>query len=335
MSSTRLREDFMTMMRRQFLGLAASVVGIAVAPSLARAQSYPTRPVRLIVGFSPGGAPDVLARLLAQWLTDRLGQPFVIENRTGGGGNIATEAVISAAPDGHTLLLVSLPNAVNVTLYEKLNHDFIRDIAPVAGISRDPNVMVVNPSFPARTVNEFITYAKAHPGQLTMASAGTGTSPHMGGELFKFMAGIDMVHVPYRGSPPALNDLLGGQVHVYFAPIAASIEHVRAGKLRALAVTAATRLDALPNIPSVSEVVPGYESSAFYGIGVPKNVPAYIIDKLNKEINAGLADPNVRKRLVELGSSPFVVSPAEFGKFIAGETEKWAKVIKSANIKPD
>jgi len=324
----------MTIMRREFLGLAASAVGMTVASSLVLAESYPTRPARLIVGFSPGGAPDVFARLVGQWLTDRLGQPFIIENRTGAGGNIATETVINAAPDGHTLLLVGLPNAVNATLYEKINHDFIREIAPVAGISRDPNVMVVNPSFPAKTVQEFVMYAKAHPGQLTMASAGNGTSPHMAGELFKLMAGIDMVHIPYRGSPPALNDLLAGQVQVYFAPIAAGIEHVKAGSLRALAVTAVTRSGALPDVPTVSEFIPGYESSAFYGIGVPKNVPVYIIDKLNSEINASLTDPNVTKRLADLGSSAFVVSPAEFSKFIAEETEKWAKVVRAANIKP-
>jgi tripartite-type tricarboxylate transporter receptor subunit TctC len=288
----------------------------------------------LIVGHSPGGAPDVLARLMAQWLTDRLGQPFIIENRTGGGGNIATEAVVNAIADGHTLLLVSLPNAVNVTLYEKLGHDFIRDIVPIAGISRDPNLMVVNPSFPAKTVQEFITYAKARPGQLTMASAGSGSSPHMAGELFKFMTGIDLVHVPYRGSPPALNDLFGGQVHVYFGPMVASIEHVKAGRLRALAVTAATRLSALPNIPSMSEFVPGYEFSAFYGIGAPKHVAADIVDKLNREINAGLSGPKLQKQLADLGSSGFVVSPSEFGKFIAVETEKWAKVIRAANIRP-
>jgi tripartite-type tricarboxylate transporter receptor subunit TctC len=325
----------MTMIRRQFLGLAASALGTVVAPHFAIAESYPTRPVRLIVGYSPGGAPDVLARLLAQWLTERLGQPFIIENRTGGSGNIATEAVINAVPDGHTLLQVGLPNAVNATLYEKRNHDFVRDIAPVAGISRDPNVMVVNPSFPAKTVQEFISYAKARPGQLAMASAGNGSSGHMSGELFKLMARIDMVHVPYRGSPPALNDLLGGQVHVYFAPIAAAIEQVRAGKLRALAVTSATPSGGLPNVPAVSEFVPGYECSAFFGIGAPKNVPAYIVERLNKEITAGLADPMVKKRLADLGSSAFVVSPAEFGKFIAGETEKWAKVIRTANIKPE
>jgi tripartite-type tricarboxylate transporter receptor subunit TctC len=324
----------MTMMRRQFLGLAAVAAGTVVVPNLAIGQSYPTRPVRLIVGHSPGGAPDVLARLMAQWLTDRLGQPFIIENRTGGGGNIATEAVVNAIADGHTLLLVSLPNAVNVTLYEKLGHDFIRDIVPIAGISRDPNLMVVNPSFPAKTVQEFITYAKARPGQLTMASAGSGSSPHMAGELFKFMTGIDMVHVPYRGSPPALNDLLGGQVHVYFGPMVASIEHVKAGRLRALAVTAATRLSALPNIPSMSEFVPGYEFSAFYGIGAPKHVAADIVDKLNREINAGLTGPKLQKQLADLGSSGFVVSPSEFGKFIAVETEKWAKVIRAANIRP-
>jgi tripartite-type tricarboxylate transporter receptor subunit TctC len=318
----------MTMLRRQFLGLAASALGTVVAPNFAIAQSYPSRPVRLIVGFSPGGAPDVLARLLAQWLTERLGQPFIVENRTGGNGNIATEAVINAAPDGHTLLQVGLTHVVNASL-------FVRDIAPVAGMSRDPNVMVVNPSFPAKTIQEFITYAKARPGQLAMASAGNGSSAHMAGELFKLMAGIDMVHVPYRGSPPALNDLLGGQVHLYFAPIAAAIEHVKTGSLRTLAVTAATRLGALPDVPTVSEFVPGYEFSAFFGIGAPKKVPTDIVERLNKEINAGLADPMVKKRLADLGSSAFIVSPAEFGKFIAGETEKWAKVVHAANIRPE
>ena len=324
----------MTLMRRQFLGLAAAAAGTVVASDIAIGQPYPTRPVRLIVGYSPGGAPDVLARLMAQWLTDRLGQPFIIENRTGAGGNIATEVVVNAIADGHTLLLVALPNAVNATLYEKLGHDFIRDIVPVAGISRDPNLMVVNPSFPAKTVQEFIAYAKTRPGQLTMASAGSGSSPHMAGELFKFMTGIDMVHVPYRGSPPALNDLFGGQVHVYFGPMVASIEHVKAGRIRALAVTAATRLSALPNIPSMSEFVPGYEFSAFYGIGAPKHVPSDVVDKLNREINAGLTDPKLQKQLADLGSSGFVVSPSEFGKFIAVETEKWAKVIRAANIRP-
>jgi tripartite-type tricarboxylate transporter receptor subunit TctC len=321
--------------RRQFLHLAAGAAALPAFPRVARAQTYPTRPVRIIVGFAAAGAADILARLMGQRLSDRLGQPFVVENRPGGSNGIATEIVVKAPPDGYTLLLASLANAVNATLYEKLNYNFIRDIAPVAGISRDPDVMVVNPSFPARTVAEFIAYAKANPGKINMASPGVGTSPHMAGELFKFMAGIDMAHVPYRGVAAALTDLLGGQVQVYFAPIAASIAYIKDGRLRALAVTTAARADALPDIPTVADFVPGYEVSAWFGIGAPKNVPSEIVDQLNTEINEGLTDPTMKTRLADLGSSAFVVSPADFGKFIANETEKWAKVVKSAGIKPE
>ena len=325
----------MKLLRRKFLHLAAGAVGLAFAPRFACAQAYPSRPVRLLVGFGAGGAPDILARLMAQWLSDRLGQPFVVENRVGGSSGIATEAVVQAPADGQTLLLASLANAVNATLYDKLNYNFIHDIAPVAGISRDPNVMVVVPSFPAKTVPEFIAYAKANPGKINMASPGVGTSPHMAGELFKFMTGTDMAHVAYRGSAPVLTDLLGGQVQVYFAPIAAAIEFIRAGKLRALAVTTAMRTDALPDVPAMADFVPGYDSSAFYGVGAPKNTPADIVDKLNKEINAGLADAALKKRISDLGSVPFPGSPADFGKLVADETEKWGKVIRAANIKPD
>jgi tripartite-type tricarboxylate transporter receptor subunit TctC len=325
----------MKLLRREFLHLAAGAVGVPLATRIAMAQAYPSRPVRFLVGFGAGGAPDILARLMGQWLSDRLGQPFVVENKVGGSSVIATEAVVEAPADGHTLLLASLANAVNATLYDKLNYNFIRDIAPVGGITRDPNVMIVVPTFPAKTVPEFVAYAKANPGKINMASPGVGTSPHMAGELFKFMTGVDMAHVAYRGSAPVLTDLLGGQVQVYFAPIAASIEFIRAGKLRALAVTTATRTDALPDVPTVAEFVPGYDSSAFYGIGAPKNTPADIVNKLNKEINAGLADATLKKRLTDLGSVAFPGSPADFGKLVADETEKWAKVIKFANIKPE
>jgi tripartite-type tricarboxylate transporter receptor subunit TctC len=321
--------------RQRFLQLAAGAAACPFVSRLAWAETYPTRPVHLIVGFAAGGAPDILARLMGEWLSSRLGQPFVIENRTGAGSNIATETVVQAPGDGYTLLLASLANAVNATLYEKLNYNFMRDTVPVAGISRDPNVMVVVPSFPAKTVPEFIAYAKANPGKINMASPGVGTSPHMAGELFKFMTGIQMTHVAYRGSPPAITDLLGGQVQVYFAPISASIEYVRAGKFRALAVTTAKRADALPDVPTVGEFVPGYEASAFYGVSAPKATPAEIVNKLNGEINAGLTDPKLKARLADLGSSPFVGSPSDFGKLIAEETEKWGKVVKFANIKPE
>jgi tripartite-type tricarboxylate transporter receptor subunit TctC len=322
----------MKLPRRTFLLLAAGAALSATARP-ARSQAYPTRPVRVIVGFAAGGAPDILARLVGQWLSDRLGQTFVVENRPGASGNLATQLVVDAPADGHTLLLVSLSNAVNASLYENLTFDFVRDIAPVAGISRDPNVVVVNPSFPAHTLPEFIAYAKAHPGKINMASPGVGTSPHMAGELFKFMAGVDMVHVAYRASPPAITDLMGGQVQVYFAPISAAIEYVRAGRLRALAVTTAKRAAVLPDIPSVGDFVPGYEASAFYGIGAPKSTPAGIVARLNKEINAGLADATLSARLADLGSSAFFGSPDDFGKLMAGETEKWGKVVKFAKIK--
>jgi tripartite-type tricarboxylate transporter receptor subunit TctC len=325
----------MKLPRRRFLHLAAGAAVLPAAARIAWAQTYPSRPVRFMVGFGAGGAPDILARLMGQWLSDRIGQPFVVENRVGGSSGIATEAVVQAAPDGQTILLASLANVVNATLYDKLNYNFIRDIAPVGGISRDPNVMVVVPSFPAKTVPEFIAYAKANPGKINMASPGIGSTPHMAGELFKFMTGIDMAHVAYRGSPPAITDLLAGQVQVYFAPISASIEYIKAGKLRPLGVTTAKRADALPDVPAVAEFVPGYEAVAFYGIGAPKNTPPEIVDKLNKEINAGLADATLKKRFADLGSVPFPGSPADFGKLIADETEKWAKVIKFANIKPE
>jgi len=323
----------MILPRRSFLQIAAGAALMAGARP-ASAEDYPTHTVRLIVGFGPGGAPDILARLIGQWLSERLGQTFVIENRPGASSNLAAQLVIDAPPDGHTLLLASLANAVNASLYDNMAFDFSRDIAPVAGISRDPNVVVVNPSFPARTFPEFITYAKANPGKINMASPGVGTSPHMAGELFKYMTGIDMVHVPYRASPPAITDLLGGQVQVYFSPIAAGIGYVRAGKLRALAVTSAKRTDALPDVPSIAEFVPGYDSGAFYGIGAPAKTPAAIIEKLNREIEAGLADPTLKKRFTDLGSVPFLGSPADFGNLMAAETEKWTKVVKFAGIKP-
>jgi tripartite-type tricarboxylate transporter receptor subunit TctC len=323
----------MTLRRRHVLQLAAGAVALPAVSRLAWAQHYPSHPVRIIVGFGAGGAPDILARLVAQWLSDRLGQPFVVENRPGASSNLATEAVVKAPPDGDTLLLASLANAVNAALYDKLNYNFIGDIAPVAGISRDPDVMAVNPSFPAKTVPEFIAYAKANPGRVNMASPGVGTSPHMAGELFNYMAGIKMTHVAYRASPPAITDLLSGQVQVYFAPISVAVEYVKAGKLRALAVTTAKRAAALPDIPPVGEFVPGYEVTAWFGIGAPRGTPAGIVDTLNKEINAGLVVPKLKQRFAALGSSAFVASPADFGKFIAAETEKWAKVVKFAEIK--
>jgi tripartite-type tricarboxylate transporter receptor subunit TctC len=324
----------MKLPRRQFL-LASGAAVLCAASRSARADTYPSRPVRIIVGYAAGGAPDILARLVGQWLSDRLGQPFVVENRPGANGSIAIETVIKAGADGYTLVAVALPDAVNATLYQNLNYNFARDVAPVAATSRDPDVMVVNPSLPAKTVPEFVNFAKANPGKINMASPGVGSSPHMAGELFKFMTGTEMTHVAYRGSAPALTDLLGGQVQVYFAPISTSLAYVRAGKLRALAVTTAARAEALPDIPTVSDFVPGYEVSAWYGIGAPRNTPAEIVDKLNKEINASLADPKLKARLADLGSSAFVVSSADFGKFIADETEKWAKVIKFANIKAE
>jgi tripartite-type tricarboxylate transporter receptor subunit TctC len=325
----------MKLPRRKFLRLVAGAAALPAVSRIARAQAYPSRPVRWILSAPPGGALDIVARLMGQWLSERLGQPFVIENRTGGGGNIATEAVVRAPPDGYTLLMVTMVHAVNATLYDRLNFNFIRDIAPVAPISREPNVMVVNPSVPTKTVSEFIAYAKANPGKINMASSGNGTSPHMGGELFKAMTGVDVVHVPYRGGAPALTDLIGRQVQVMFAFISSSIEYIRAGKLRALAVTTTTRSPALPDVPVVGDFVPGYEASSWIGLGVPKNTPTEIVDKLNREINAGIADPKIRARLADLGSTVFPGSPADFGKHIADETEKWGKVIRAANLKPD
>jgi tripartite-type tricarboxylate transporter receptor subunit TctC len=325
----------MKLPRRTFLHLAAGATALPVASRIAWTQAYPTRPVRYVVSAPPGGAQDILARLMGQWLSERLGQPFVIENRPGGGTNIATEMVARAAADGYTLLSVVPAGAINATLYDKLNFNFIRDIAPVAGILRAPLVMVVNPSSPARTIPEFVAYAKANPGRINFASPGTGTAPHVAGELFKMMTGVDMLHVPYRGDAPALTDLLGGQVQVFFSNLPASTEHIKAEKLRALAVTTAVRWEALPNLPTVAEFVPGFEASLWLGLGAPKNTPAEIVDKLNKEINSALADPAMKARLVELGGTALVGSPAEFGKLIAEETEKWAKVVKVSGAKPD
>jgi tripartite-type tricarboxylate transporter receptor subunit TctC len=302
---------------------------------IAGAQAYPTRPVRIIVPFAPAGSTDILARLIGQRLSERLHQPFVIDNRSGGGSNIGTEAVVRAPADGYTLLLAATANAINATLYDRLNFDFLRDIAPVAGVLRGPYVMVVNPSVPAKSVPEFIAYAKANARKLSMASAGTGSGTHIAGEMFKMMAGVDIVHVPYRGGGPAFNDLLGGQVQVYFPTTVGSIEYIRTGRLRALAVTTATRSDALPDIPTVAEFVPGYEASFWFGVGAPKSTPVEIVEKLNKEINAGLADPKIKARFADLGGTPLVGSPADFGKHIAEETEKWGKVVRAANIKAD
>jgi tripartite-type tricarboxylate transporter receptor subunit TctC len=320
--------------RRHFLHLAVGAL-LPTVSRVARAQAYPTRPVRIIVGFGAGSANDILGHLIAQWLSERLGQPFVVETRTGAGGNIGTEAVVRAAPDGYTLLLSGSPDTINATLYDNLNFNFIRDTAPIAGIVRAPNVMVVHPSFPATTVPEFIAYAKANPSRTNMASAGAGSVSHMSGELFKMMAGVDLVHVPYRGQASALTDLLGSQVQVDFATMPPSIEYVRAGKLRALAVTAAIRSEALPNLPTIGDFLPGYEASLVTGLSAPKNISAEIVDRLNKEINAALADPKMRPRLADLGGTPLLGSPADFGKLIADETEKWAKVVKYSGAKPD
>jgi tripartite-type tricarboxylate transporter receptor subunit TctC len=325
----------MKLPRRKFLHVAA---GAAAMPALSRftwAQAYPSKPVRIVVGFAAGSTPDITARLIGQSLSNRFGQQFIIDNRPGAGTNIATVAVVRAPPDGYTLLWVTVSNAINATLYDKLNFNFIGDIAPVASISRDPLVMVVNPSVPAKTVPEFIAYAKANPGKINMASGGIGDALHVSGELFKMMAGVNLVHVPYRGGAPALTELLGGQVQVMFAVMSSSIEYIRGGKLRALAVTTAARSVALPDVPTVGDFVPGYEASVWFGVGAPKNAPPDIIDKLNKEINAGLADPRMKARIVDLGSTVFASSPADFGKLIAADTEKWGKVVKVAGIKPE
>jgi tripartite-type tricarboxylate transporter receptor subunit TctC len=324
----------MKLPRRRFLHLAACAALPAMS-RIARAASYPSRPVHIIVGYAPAGPTDIAAHLAGQWLSGRLGQSFVVDNRPGAASNIGTELVVRAPPDGYTLLSVNATNAINATLYDKLNFNFIRDIAPVASIMRTTNVMVVQPSFPAKSVPEFIAYAKANPGKINMATAGVGSPPHVYGELFEAMAGVDLIQVHYRGGAPALVDLLGGQVQIMFEGITSSIEYVRAGKLRALAVTSATRWAALPDIPTVGEFVPGYEAIGWFGLGSPKNTPAEIIDTLNREINAGLADPTMKARIADLGGSPMPMTPTDFGKFIADETEKWRKVIQVANIKAE
>jgi tripartite-type tricarboxylate transporter receptor subunit TctC len=327
----------MKLPRRQFLHLAAGATALSAVSRPARAHAYPTQPVRIIVGFAAGGTTDILARLIGQKLSERMGQKFVVENRVGAGGNVATETVVRAAPDGYTLLLASSADAVNATLYEKLDYNFIRDIAPVADIFHCPLVIVASPSFPAKTIPELIAYAKSNPAKVNMASAGNnGSVNHVAGELFKAMAGINMVHVPYRGAGPAIANLLGGQVQVLlFAFVPASIEYVRTRRLRALAVTATARLEALPDIPTVGEFVPGYEASAFFGICAPKSTPCGIVEKLNREINAAVTDPGMKARLADLGGAAIAVSPADFGKLVADETEKWAKVIRAANIKAE
>jgi tripartite-type tricarboxylate transporter receptor subunit TctC len=321
--------------RRRLLNLAAGAAALPAAWQIARAQSYPARPVRIIVAAAAGGTTDILARLFGQWLSERLGQEFLIDNRAGGSNNIGTEAVVRAPADGHTLLLANTVNAMNATLYSKLNYNFIRDIAPVASLDREPNVIVLHPSVPATTVPEFISFVKANSGRVNIGSAGYGTTSHMAGELLKLMTGISFVSAPYRGGALALIDLLGGQIQAMFVTLPSAIEYIRAGKLRALAVTTAARSEVLPDLPTMADFVPGFEINAWYGIGAPRNTPEAIIDKLNKEINAALADANVKARFADLGGSPLVLSPAEFRKFIADDTEKWAKVIRAANIKPE
>jgi tripartite-type tricarboxylate transporter receptor subunit TctC len=327
----------MKLPRRQFLHLAAGAAALPAVSRIARAQAYPSRPVRIIVGFASGGIADVFARLIGQWLSERMGQQFVVENRTGAGSNLSIETVAKSQPDGYTLVMISSTNARNATLYKNLNFNFITDIAPVASLYRNsPSVVVVNPSFPAKTLAEFIAYARANPGKINMAHSGVGSSPHAAGELFKAMAGVDLVGVPYRGQAEVLTHLLGGQVQVTFDPLANSIEHVRAGRLRALAVTTAMRSPELPEVPAVGEFVPGYEASGWQGIGAPRDTPAEVIDILNKEINAGLADTKMKARFADLGGyTPFASSPAELRKFIADDIEKWAKVFRAANIKAD
>ena len=325
----------MTLPRRRFLHLAAGAAALPAVSRIAMAQAYPTRPVRIVVGFTAGGSTDIGARLIGQWLQERLGQSFVIENRPGAGTNIATESVVRASPDGYTLLMIGPSSAVNATLYDKLNFVFLRDIAPIASMIRQPQVMLANPSLAAKTVPELIAYAKANPGKITMASAGIGSTGHLVGEFFMISTGVDFVHVPYRGAGPALTDLVGGQVLISFAGIAGSIEHVRSGKLRALAVTTAARSEALPDVPTVSEFLPGFEAGDWLGVGAPRNTPAEIIDRLNREIRAGVADPKIKARFADLGGTPLALTPAEFGKLLADETAKWAKVIRAANIKPE
>ena len=325
----------MQLSRRHYLRFACAAAATSPISRIARAEGYPTRPVRLIVGFPPGGGTDVAARLISQWLSGRLGQTIIVENRPGAGSTIATEVAARADADGYTLLLVSTAHAINATLYDRLNYDLMRDIAPVAGFIRVPNILVVNPSLPVRSLSEFIEFAKAHPGSINMASGGNGTSQHLSGEMFKLMTGLDIVHVPYRGAAPALSDLVGGQVQVMFGDMAPALEFIRAGKLRALAITAATRSKVMPDLPTVSEVVQGYESSAWYGVGAPKNTPNQIVQKLNREINAGIAEPKMMERLVALGGAPLEGTPSDFGELIASETKKWAKVVKFSGAKPE
>jgi tripartite-type tricarboxylate transporter receptor subunit TctC len=325
----------MKLPRRTFLQLAAGAAALPLVSRMAWSQAYPARPVRIIVATAAGGTTDITARVIARWLSERLGQQFVVENRPGGGNNIGTEAVVRAPADGYTLLLVNSVNAINATLFEKLSYNFINDIAPAAGFFRVPMVLEVNPSVPARTAPEFIAYAKANPGRINMASAGIGSTPHVAGELFKMMAGLDMLHVPYRGGAAAITDLIGGQVQVMIEPIAGPLEHIRAGKLRGLAVTTPTRSEALPELPTLETFVPGYEASPWYGLGAPKNTPTQIVDRLNREINAAFLDPKVTRQIAELGGTPLAGSPADFGKLIADETEKWGKVIRTAKIKPE
>jgi tripartite-type tricarboxylate transporter receptor subunit TctC len=325
----------MKLSRRSLLHLSAGAVALPALSRRARAQTYPARPIRLIIGYTPGGSADITARLTGQWLSERLGQSVIVESRPGGGTNIATEAVVRAPPDGYTLLLVAPANAINATLYDKLNFEFLRDIVPVAGIIRFPNVVDVNPSLPIKSIPELIAYAKTNPGKLNMASSGNGSTIHMSGELFKMMTGINMVHVPYRGGAPALTDLIAGQVHVMFDNVPTSAEHIKAGKLRGLAVTSTARSEVLPDLPTVADFLPGYEASAWYGLGVPKNTPGEVIDKINKAMNAILADPKSQARFAELGASLLPGSPADFGKLVAEETEKWGKVVKFSGAKPD
>ena len=325
----------MKLPRRNFLHVAAGATALPALSRIARAQTYPSRPVRWIVGFPPGGTSDIVARLIGQWLSERLGQPFVIENRPGAATNLATEGVVRAPPDGHTLLYVTTSNMINATLYDKLNFNFIRDITIVSGLAHSPLVLEVHPSVSIKTVPELITYAKANPGKISVASFGTGTISHLAGELFKMMAGVDMLHVPYRGSGPLLNDLLGAQVHGAFDNLPASIEHIRAGKLRPLAVTTAMRSEALPDLPTVAELLPGYEAIPWSSVGAPKNTPLEIVDKLNREVNAALTDPRIKARLSDLGATAIIGSPAAISKRVGDETEKWSKVIQSANIRPE
>ena len=325
----------MKIRRRKFLHLAAGVAAMPAVSRIARAESYPSRPVHIIVGFAPGSASDIIARLISQRLSERLGQPFVVENRGGAGGTLGAEAVVRAPPDGYTLLLCGSPDAFNATIYDKLSFNFIRDIAPVAGISRGPLVLVVHPSFPAKTVPEFIAYAKANPGKINFGSAGVGTVAQLAGELFKVMAGVDLVHVPYRGLAPAITDLIGGRVQAIFSTMPPAIAQVRAGKLRALAVTSATRFEALPDLPTIGDFLPGYQATLMNGLGAPKNTPTEIVDRLNNEINAALADPGMKAGLADLGSEPLAMTSADFGKLLVDEADKWAKVIKTAGIKAE